>query len=139
MKRFPRAERARPTSRARRSPSSSVLYTVMGAVVVWSGLFAGLGRAVAAQTPPLPRTMPAPAPAARAATSPGLTQLFDTVRDAVVDAGVGIRRLGRRTTSLEEVFLGVGGAADPLTDPRNLAHAGVHHPPPPPPVPGATR
>ncbi len=85
MKRFPRAERARPTSRARRSPSSSVLYTVMGAVVVWSGLFAGLGRAVAAQTPPLPRTMPAPAPAARAATSPGLTQLFGTVRDSIAD------------------------------------------------------
>lgn len=73
----------------------------------------------------------------------GDDRLFDTVRDAVVGAGVGIRRLGRRTTSLEEVFLGVGAGADPLTDPRNLAHANARAAvppappaPPPPPPPG---
>lgn len=43
----------------------------------------------------------------------GDDRLFEVVRDAVADAGVGIRRLGRRTTSLEEVFLGVGAAEDP--------------------------
>ena len=43
----------------------------------------------------------------------GDDRLFEVVRDAVASAGVGIRRLGRRTTSLEEVFLGVGAAGDP--------------------------
>ena len=43
----------------------------------------------------------------------GDDRLFEVVRDAVATAGVGIRRLGRRTTSLEEVFLGVGAADDP--------------------------
>ena len=43
----------------------------------------------------------------------GDDRLFEVVRDAVASAGVGIRRLGRRTTSLEEVFLGVGAAEDP--------------------------
>lgn len=45
--------------------------------------------------------------------------LFQTVRDAAADTGVAIRRLGRRTISLEEVFLGVGAAANPLEDPRS--------------------
>ncbi len=43
----------------------------------------------------------------------GDDRLFEVVRDAVADAGAGIRRLGRHTTSLEEVFLGVGAAEDP--------------------------
>ena len=34
--------------------------------------------------------------------------VHDLVRDAVVDAGVGIRRLSDRTVSLEDVFLEVG-------------------------------
>ena len=37
---------------------------------------------------------------------------------AAVDAGAGIRRMGRRTISLEQVFLGVGAGADPTADPR---------------------
>jgi hypothetical protein len=53
-------------------------------------------------------------------------QLFDTVRDAVDDAGAGIRRMGRRTISLEQVFLGVGAGADPTADPRRASL-----PPPP--------
>ncbi|CAN5746738.1 ABC transporter ATP-binding protein [soil metagenome] len=43
----------------------------------------------------------------------GDDRIFDTVRDAVDQAGAGIRRLGRRTVSLEEVFLGVGAEDDP--------------------------
>ena len=38
----------------------------------------------------------------------GGDNLFELVRDAVVDAGAGIRRLQPRTVSLEDVFLGVG-------------------------------
>jgi ABC-2 type transport system ATP-binding protein len=42
---------------------------------------------------------------------PGLEPgaVHDLVRDAVVDAGAGIRRLSDRTVSLEDVFLEVGG------------------------------
>ncbi|WP_426571789.1 ABC transporter ATP-binding protein [Aquihabitans sp. McL0605] len=61
--------------------------------------------------------------------------LFTTVRDAVAASGVGVRRLGRRTVSLEEVFLGVGAGADPAQDPRL---AGLPPPPaalPAPPAP----
>ncbi|QXC63094.1 ABC transporter ATP-binding protein [Aquihabitans sp. G128] len=58
--------------------------------------------------------------------------LFDTVRDAVTRSGAGIRRLGRRTVSLEEVFLGLGAGDDPTADPRR---AGSLPPPPPPLVP----
>ena len=79
----------------------------------------------------------------------GDDRLFETVRDAVADAGAGIRRLGRRTISLEEVFLGVGAGNDPAADPRRLAQAsldagaasraatGQAPPPPPPPPPPA--
>ncbi|MCU1351968.1 MAG: transporter ATP-binding protein, partial [Acidimicrobiales bacterium] len=42
----------------------------------------------------------------------GGEDLFDVVRDAVADHGVGIRRLQPRTVSLEDVFLGVGDAAE---------------------------
>ena len=56
----------------------------------------------------------------------GDERLFTTVRDVLASTGVGIRRLGRRTVSLEEVFLGVGAGADPTQDPR---HAAL--PPPP--------
>jgi len=38
----------------------------------------------------------------------GGEDLFEVVRDVVVDAGAGIRRLQPRTVSLEDVFLGVG-------------------------------
>lgn len=70
----------------------------------------------------------------------GDDQLLGTVRDAIAAAGVGIRKLGRRTVSLEEVFLGVGAASDPSQDPRLQAATG-HLPPPPgplalPPPPG---
>jgi ABC-2 type transport system ATP-binding protein len=43
--------------------------------------------------------------------APGLEPgaVHDLVRDAVVDAGAGIRRLSDRTVSLEDVFLEVGG------------------------------
>ena len=61
-------------------------------------------------------------------------QLFTTVRDAIAASGIGIRKLGRRTVSLEEVFLGVGAGNDPAQDPRlsgQLAHL------PPPPAPGS--
>ena len=64
----------------------------------------------------------------------GDDRLFEIVRDAVADAGVGIRRLGRRTTSLEEVFLGIGAANNPTADPR-LIHGALPPPPPPPPPP----
>ncbi len=60
----------------------------------------------------------------------GDERIFETVRDAVADAGIGIRRLGRRTVSLEEVFLGVGAGAAPQADPRR---AGALPPPPAPP------
>ena len=59
-------------------------------------------------------------------------QLFDLVRDAVDDAGAGIRRMGRRTISLEQVFLGVGAGAHPTADPRR---AGLPPPPAAPPAP----
>lgn len=42
----------------------------------------------------------------------GSEDLFDLVRDAVVDAGAGIRRLQPRTVSLEDVFLGVEVSAN---------------------------
>ena len=38
----------------------------------------------------------------------GDEDLFDLVRDVVVDSGAGIRRLQPRTVSLEDVYLGVG-------------------------------
>jgi ABC-2 type transport system ATP-binding protein len=60
----------------------------------------------------------------------GDERLWQIVRDSVADAGASIRRLGRRTVSLEEVFLGVGAAADPTHDPRRL--------PPPPTAPAAS-
>ncbi len=78
----------------------------------------------------------------------GDERLFTTVRDAVADTGCGIRRLGRRTISLEEVFLGVGAGNAPGADPRTGAlppppgPAGTLPPPPvpagalPPPPPG---
>lgn len=46
--------------------------------------------------------------------------VFDVVRDAVATTGAGIRRLGRRTVSLEEVFLGLGAGNDPSADPRRV-------------------
>ncbi|MCU1497472.1 MAG: transporter ATP-binding protein [Acidimicrobiales bacterium] len=58
----------------------------------------------------------------------GDDRLFDTLRDAVASSGAGIRRLGRRTVSLEEIFLGVGAGNDPSADPRRGPL------PPPPPV-----
>lgn len=57
----------------------------------------------------------------------GGDDVFDRVRDAVADHEVGIRRLGRRTISLEQVFLGMGTAAQASAAP----------PPPPPPPPQA--
>jgi ABC-2 type transport system ATP-binding protein len=60
----------------------------------------------------------------------GDDHLVDIVRDAIASTGIGLRRLGRRTVSLEEVFLGVGAAADPTLDPRR---SGQLPPPPPPP------
>ena len=66
--------------------------------------------------------------------------LFVTVRDAVAGSGAGIRRLGRRTVSLEEVFLGVGAGTDPALDPRRAglpADVTLPLPPPPPPPPPA--
>ncbi len=60
--------------------------------------------------------------------------LHDVVRDAIASTGVGVRRLGRRTVSLEEVFLGVGAAADPSLDPRRSGTLPPPPPPPPPPV-----
>jgi len=66
----------------------------------------------------------------------GDDHLFEVVRDALAGSGVGIRRLGRRTVSLEEVFLGLGAGAAPAEDPR---HAGLPPPPPPPPPPVADR
>jgi ABC-2 type transport system ATP-binding protein len=66
----------------------------------------------------------------------GDERLFDLVRDAAASTGAGIRRLGRRTVSLEEVFLGVGAGTDPSTDPRRAA---LPPPPAPPaPLPAAT-
>ncbi|MFN8016532.1 MAG: ABC transporter ATP-binding protein [Acidimicrobiales bacterium] len=69
-------------------------------------------------------------------------QLFTAVRDAIAQTGIGVRRLGRRTVSLEEVFLGVGAGADPALDPRRSGELGHLPPPPapllpPPPAPGA--
>lgn len=66
----------------------------------------------------------------------GRDGLFDLVRDTVADHGVGIRRLGRRTISLEEVFLGAGAGIAPQADPRL---AGLPAPPPPPPPSGVIR
>src|SRR6476660_7726125 len=42
----------------------------------------------------------------------GGDDLFELVRDVVVDAGAGIRRLQPRTVSLEDVFLGVEVSAN---------------------------
>lgn len=77
----------------------------------------------------------------------GDDRLFTTVRDAIAASGVGIRKLGRRTVSLEEVFLGVGAGNDPSLDPRRSPeHAHLPPPPgpqgplaqlPPPPAPGS--
>lgn len=69
----------------------------------------------------------------------GGSGVHDTVRDAIAATGVGVRRLGRRTVSLEEVFLGVGAGADPTLDPRRqgqLPPPQALPPPPPPPPPG---
>jgi ABC-2 type transport system ATP-binding protein len=55
--------------------------------------------------------------------------LFTTVRDAMAGSGAGIRRLGRRTVSLEEVFLGVGAGTDPALDPRRAGRPADVHPP----------
>jgi len=70
----------------------------------------------------------------------GDDRLLTVVRDAVADSGIGVRRLGRRTVSLEEVFLGVGAGSDPAVDPRRAGGAlppPPTAPPPPPPPPGA--
>lgn len=71
----------------------------------------------------------------------GDEHLFETVRDAVAHHGVGIRSLGRRTVTLEEIFLGVGAAADPNADPRlaGLPPPPVAAAPPPPPPPASAR
>lgn len=61
--------------------------------------------------------------------------LFTTVRDAVAANGSAIRRMGRRTVTLEEVFLGVGAGTDPADDPRRSMTAAPLLPPPPPPPP----
>lgn len=68
----------------------------------------------------------------------GDERLFTIVRDAIATSGIGIRTLGRRTISLEEVFLGVGAGNDPSQDPRLLGQL-AHLPPPPNPDPGASR
>ena len=57
-------------------------------------------------------------PSGRGWLATGDERLFQTVRDVLAAAPVGVRRLGRRTVSLEEVFLGVGAGADPAADPR---------------------
>ena len=38
------------------------------------------------------------------------TTVADAVRDACVDLGIGIRRMQRRTATLEDVFLAAGAA-----------------------------
>jgi ABC-2 type transport system ATP-binding protein len=65
--------------------------------------------------------------------------LFRIVRDSAAEAGAGIRRLGRRTTSLEEVFLGAGsgfgsdvGAPPPATGDDSTGDHGAPRPRPPP-------
>lgn len=75
----------------------------------------------------------------------GGTDLHSLVRDAIATTGIGLRRLGTRTVSLEEVFLGVGAGADPTLDPRRTGQlppppppAGQLPPPPPPPPASAT-
>ena len=89
---------------------------------------AGEGEGVAVEfdgdrpssTPPSPpSTTPAPrsAPRAGATSSPATTSCSRTVRDAIAASGVGLRRLGRRTVSLEEVFLGSAPATDPVARP----------------------
>jgi ABC-2 type transport system ATP-binding protein len=67
----------------------------------------------------------------------GDARLPTIVRDAIAESGVGVRRLGRRTVSLEEVFLGVGAALDPAQDPRRtgMLPPPPISPPPPPPAP----
>ena len=52
----------------------------------------------------------------------GGDDLFDVVRDAVVDAGAGIRRLQPRTVSLEDVFLGVEVSANAQMTAEPLPH-----------------
>jgi len=39
--------------------------------------------------------------------------VFDLVRDAIADLGLPVRRLERRTASLEDVFLAGAGAGEP--------------------------
>ena len=70
----------------------------------------------------------------------GDEKLFETVRNIVADHAIGIRRLGRRTITLEEVFLGVGAGSAPDVDPRlvGLATPAPAPPPPPPPPPPST-
>jgi ABC-2 type transport system ATP-binding protein len=61
----------------------------------------------------------------------GEGDLAGTVRDAIAASGIGVRRLGRRTVSLQEVFLGVGAGNDPASDPRRAGvPAGIAAPPP---------
>jgi ABC-2 type transport system ATP-binding protein len=72
-------------------------------------------------------------PAGRGWVITGDDQLLRTVRDAIAASGIGVRRLGRRTVSLEEVFLGVGAANDPALDPRLVDNL------PPPPTPSRAR
>ncbi|MCB0958785.1 MAG: ABC transporter ATP-binding protein [Acidimicrobiales bacterium] len=69
----------------------------------------------------------------------GGADIHHVVRDAIATTGVGVRRLGRRTVSLEEVFLGVGAGADPAQDPRRSALPPPPPPPPPAAVPGGPR
>ncbi|CAN5798018.1 ABC transporter ATP-binding protein [soil metagenome] len=68
----------------------------------------------------------------------GDDRVFETVRDAVAGAGAGIRRLGRRITSLEEVYLRAGTTGEPATDPRPTAPPPPAAPPPTPAPPAPT-
>ncbi|MGI8756194.1 MAG: ABC transporter ATP-binding protein [Acidimicrobiales bacterium] len=61
----------------------------------------------------------------------GDERLFAVVRDAIAEVGVGIRRLGRRTVSLEDIFLGVGAGSAPAADPRRPPSPPVASLPPP--------
>jgi ABC-2 type transport system ATP-binding protein len=61
--------------------------------------------------------------------------LARTVRDAIATTGIGVRRLGRRTVSLQEVFLGVGAGNDPASDPRRAGAPALTRASAPPPSP----